>query len=133
MNSVITATQLDFFISFHLLDRNEVEGEDLEPLISLVWQTTLSQPIDPHGSRLPVYFLQSRPILLLFPLRLYATHHQSGQEDRPTQRGGCIYSTPPQLKRIYQSCQIPYRQTNTFLPLLLGWRFTKLVGIDDLI
>ena len=49
MNSVITATQLDFFISFHLLDRNEVEGEDLEPLISLVWQSTLSQPIDPHG------------------------------------------------------------------------------------
>ena len=83
MNSVITATQLDFFISFHLLDRNELEGEDLEPLISLVWQSTLSQPIDPHGSRLPVYFLQSRPILLLFPLRIPPTTSQVKKTGRP--------------------------------------------------
>jgi len=78
-----------------------------------------------------VYFLQSHPSFCRFYYG--STHHQSGQGDRPTQRGGRIYSRLPQLKRIYQSCQIPDRQTNTFLPLLLGWRFTKLVGIDDLI
>jgi len=55
MNSVITATQLDFFISFHLLDRNEVEGEDLEPLIS---HCVAVRPVPTNRpSWLPVYFL----------------------------------------------------------------------------